>query len=417
MPADTLETTLAAELARVPLVDPHSHIDPHSPASKSLADVLGYHYYTELAHSAGVPAADVAVDTPPRDKVRAVLGALERFDNTAQAAWLTDICRRFLGFTGERVTAADADSLFDAAETTFARPGWADEVFRASNLERVFLTNEFDEPLEGFDTRVYVPCLRTDAIVFQLADPAVRARLTKATGVDAGDSRSLRDALGKLFAHFVRHGAKACAISLPPDFSPTPVTDADLDRALLACDAATIARGVFWRLAELCDAHRLPFDLMIGVNRRVYEAGVFQGQDLFDRRTSLIQYKALFNAFPRVVFPVSVLTSGQNQELVAYSWVFPNVRPFGHWWYSNVPRYIRRDLAERLDAVPRTKLLGYYSDAYKLEFVAPKYAMYVRELSDVLAADFVRPGRLTETQAVELGTQLLRGNVLDTFGS
>ena len=38
-------------------------------------------------------------------------------------------------------------------------------------------------------------------------------------------------------------------------------------------------------LAELCSDYGLPFDLMIGVNRRVYEQGVFQGQDLFDQRT------------------------------------------------------------------------------------------------------------------------------------
>ena len=63
-------------------------------------------------------------------------------------------------------------------------------------------------------------------------------------------------------------------------------------------------------IAESCREFRLPFDLMIGVNRRVYAKGVYQGQDLFDQRTSLIQYKELFNAFPDVTFPVSVLTSG-----------------------------------------------------------------------------------------------------------
>ena len=103
-----------------------------------------------------------------------------------------------------------------------------------------------------------------------------------------------------------------------------------------------LAPGVFWMLAEHCREFRLPFDLMIGVNRRVYAKGVYQGQDLFDQRTSLIQYGELFNAFPEVTFPISVLTSGQNQELVAYSWIFPNVVPNGHWWYSNIPAYIRR---------------------------------------------------------------------------
>ena len=35
--------------------------------------------------------------------------------------------------------------------------------------------------------------------------------------------------------------------------------------------------NVFWTLAEMCHEHRLPFDLMIGVNRAVYPGGVFQG--------------------------------------------------------------------------------------------------------------------------------------------
>jgi glucuronate isomerase len=168
-------------------------------------------------------------------------------------------------------------------------------------------------------------------------------------------------------------------------------------------------------LAEYCREFGLPFDLMIGVNRQVYAKGVYQGQDLFDRRTSLIQYRELFNAFPEVTFPISVLTSGQNQELVSYSWIFPNVVTLGHWWYSNIPTYVRRDLTERLQAVPKTKQVGYYSDAYKLEFVLPKYSMYRRILAEGLADEFVRPGRLSETEAVALGTRLLRDNVRDIF--
>ena len=54
MSSDTLAHDLTAALDAVPLIDPHSHIDPLAPVSKSLDDILGYHYYTELAHSAGM---------------------------------------------------------------------------------------------------------------------------------------------------------------------------------------------------------------------------------------------------------------------------------------------------------------------------------------------------------------------------
>jgi glucuronate isomerase len=394
---DALVRDLFTEICRIPLIDPHSHINPHRAAARTLDDILGYHYYTELAHSAGMDQAPLGPNVEPRERVRAILAHMERFDNTAQYAWFLEIARTFLGFQGDQVSATDADALWDAAERLMSQPDWENEVLRRSNIEKVFLTNDFDDPLEGFDSNRYVPCLRTDDLVFHLDKPEVRARLAKATGVEVGDATSLRNALGKLFEHFARRGVKACAISLPPDFNPRPGPNA------------------FWMLAELCRDFKLPFDLMIGVNRRVYKNGVYQGQDLFDQRTSLIPYAELFNAFPEVTFCISVLSSGQNQELASYAWIFPNVVTSGHWWYSNIPAYIEGDLRARLQAVPKTKQIGYYSDMYKLEFGLPKFNMYRRLLARVLADDFVRPGVLSETRAVELARCLLRENVQRIF--
>jgi glucuronate isomerase len=411
MPYDPLESTLFQEICAIPLIDPHSHINPHRAASHSLDNILGYHYYTELAHSAGMGQGPLAAGTEPRERVRAILGHMDRLDNTAQYSWFVEIARTFFGFQGDRVQASDCDRLWEAADRQMRRPDWEAQVLQQSNVEKVFLTNDFDDPLEGFDTERYVPCLRTDDLVFRLQDAEVGARLAKATGIGVGDAPGLRRALTGLFQHFTGRGAKACAISLPPNFTPRPVGDVKIHSA----DPEVLARHVFWTLAELCREFRLPFDLMIGVNRRVYEAGVYQGQDLFDQRTSLLQYKELFNAFPEVTFCVSVLSSGQNQELASYSWIFPNVVTNGHWWYSNIPAYVEQDCRARLQAVPKTKQIGYYSDAYKLEFILPKYNMYRRILARTLARDFVRERGWSESQALDLARLLLRDNVRRIF--
>jgi glucuronate isomerase len=423
MLTDRLTRDLYSALCQIPLIDPHSHINPHRAASRSLDDILGYHYYTELAHSAGLSQDAIGAEVSPRERVRALLGHLGRLDNTAQYGWFLEIARTFLDFQGERLSADDCDALFDKAEKLMAQPDWEEQVLRKSNVEKIFLTNDFDDPLEGFDTAQYVPCLRTDDLVFHLDKPAVRERLARATGIEVGDVPQLRQALGVLFQRFTARGAKACAISLPPDFAPTQIGDEDLATALEMVlrgddDPAggdVAAWGVFWILAELCRDFKLPFELMIGVNRRVYRQGVYQGQDLFDQRTSLLQYAELFNAFPEVTFPISVLTSAQNQELVSYSWIFPNVVTNGHWWYSNIPAYIEHDARARLQAVPKTKQIGYYSDAYKLEFILPKYNMYRGILARILADDFVRPGIYTETQAIALARLLLRENTRNIF--
>jgi glucuronate isomerase len=420
MLADHLARELYEEIVRIPLIDPHTHINPHRPAARTLDDILGYHYYTELAHSAGMDKAPLDPAVGPRERVRALLAHMDRFDNTVQYSWFLEIARTYLGFQGKRLGPDDADPLYDAAERLMAQPGWEEQVLRRSNLEKVFLTNDFDDPLEGFDTSRYVPCLRTDDLVFHLHKPEVRQRLARATGVEVGDPAGLRRALAGLFTHFTRHGAKACAISLPPDFTPQPVAEQEMTHVLSWRDEdtehqATRARGVFWLLAEHCREFGLPFDLMVGVNRRVYRQGVYQGQDLFDQRTSLIQYAELFNAFPEVTFCVSVLSGGQNQELASYSWIFPNVVTSGHWWYSNVPAYVEADTRARLQAVPKTKQIGYYSDMYKLEFALPKYNMYRRALARVLADDFVRPGVTGEAGALDLARHLLRDNVRRIF--
>src|SRR6478736_10100602 len=124
MPADQLVQNLESALSRIPLIDPHSHIDPLAPVSKSLDDILGYHYYTELAHSAGMSQEPLRREVSPRDRVQAILGHMGRFDNTVQYAWFVEIAREFLGFSGDNVTVAQADALFDAGQKAFAQPDW-----------------------------------------------------------------------------------------------------------------------------------------------------------------------------------------------------------------------------------------------------------------------------------------------------
>jgi glucuronate isomerase len=422
---DPLARELQDEMARWPIFDPHSHIDAHRPAARNLDEVLGYHYYTELAHSAGMPADLVAPSLDPRERARNLAGYLDRIDNTVQHSWLMEIVRTFHGFADDRITPETIDALYDKAERDADAVAWDHEVWDRSKLEAVFLTNDFDDPLEGFDTRRYVPCLRTDDLVLKLDQPSTIARLQNSTGIEVVDYASLRQAIGATFERFVKKGARACAISLPPDFAPhrstpkravTPIRRALHQLDIRPDEHDEVRRVVFWTIAEFCDEFKLPFDLMIGPIRNVYPAGVAGGRDLFDRRVSLYEYRELFNHFAGVTFPVSTLAPDAGAELVAYSWIFPNVVPTGHWWYSNIPTYIASDLKARLQAVPKVKQIGYYSDAYKLEFVLPKFNMYRKILAEVLAEDAIRGQGWTLDRALEVARHVLLENPRRIFG-
>jgi glucuronate isomerase len=423
----SLQQRLYDELSQLVLIDPHTHINPHSPASKTLADILGYHYYTELAHSAGMPREHIEEPgISPKEKVGRIAQGLGHIDNTAQLSWLLELSRALFGFEADRIDGSNWEALYDVSLAKMNQPDWEQQVLTTSKLEAVFLTNDFDDDLAGFDTTRYVPCLRTDELVFHFAKPTVRERLDKCSSVNVQSLGDLKKAITQRFQHFKSKGVRACAISLPPFFTPTEISDATAEAALTrvmqsnehasADDRATLGYWIFWQLAKNCVQFALPFDLMIGVNRAVYPSGVYQGQDLYDSRVSLIQYRELFNAFPQVTFPISVLASVTNQELVSYSWIFPNVVTNGHWWYSNTPSFITRDLTARLEAIPRNKQIGYYSDMYKLEFALPKFNMFKRCLAGVLAEQFVVAQKWSESRAIALGNQVLRGNVETIFG-
>ena len=148
--------------------------------------------------------------------------------------------------------------------------------------------------LTGFDTKKYIPCLRTDDLVFTPRElDGRRSDSPRPPGSQPSSAATIRDGIGKLFSHFKAHGVRACAISLPPDFSPSAVNAGPgLDGALAkvlggqgcADSRRMVSQFVFWTIAQFCAEFKLPFDLMIGVNRKVYPQGVYQGQDLFDHR-------------------------------------------------------------------------------------------------------------------------------------
>lgn len=417
-PYDPAAGELFDEMSRWPIYDPHSHIDPHRPAARHLDEILGYHYYTELAHSAGMPAELVSSELSADQRVANLATWLDRIDNTVQYSWLTEIARTFHDFPNP-ITPESIGDLATRAYKPAQGSAWDDSVWKATNLEAVFLTNDFDDPLTGWDTTKFIPCLRTDDLVLKLHEPRTLERLRQTTNLEVEDLAGLRNAVGVLFDRFVKAGARACAISLPPDFVPneanpklavTPIRRALHGLDLRPDEHAEIRRTVFWMLAEFCADYRLPFDLMIGPVRDIYPAGVSGGRDLFDRRVSLRDYRELFNHFSGVTFPVSTLSPDAGAELVAYSWIFPNVVPMGHWWYSNVPTFIRNDLEARLQAVPKTKQVGYYSDAYKLEFILPKFNTFRKTLAEVLADDAIRGRGWTVDQALKLAHMVLIDN-------
>ena len=130
----------------------------------------------------GCPPKSVSPELDPSTRVPNLVEYLDRIDSTVQYSWLLEIARTFHRFPHDRITPENMGELLDRADHRHDGAAWDREVWKASRLEAVFLTNEFDDPLEGWDTAAYVPCLRTDDLVLKLHEPRTIDRLRTAVG-------------------------------------------------------------------------------------------------------------------------------------------------------------------------------------------------------------------------------------------
>lgn len=385
---------LYAEISSLPIIDVHTHVQWKAGAAANIGQLLSYHYYTELTNSAEFEESGLPYDDP-YELMRRIYPKLANIRNTVQYDWLMYISREYLGIDSFAwQVSGNWQMIFRASEEIMGRPEWTNELIERADIVRVFLTNQYDEDLEGLDPTLYTPCLRVEPFVLWMDRPSERAGLERFMGKPLRTTTDLDSVIAKTFDKFMRHGMGYAAMSIPSGFQTRHVAEEDAQRLLdraIAGDAWQAADREAWgayamnRLSEACRRYRRPFHLMIGVSRGVYEHGVPSGQDLFDSVNSMSGYDYLFNTYWDVSFPTAVLSDTSGLELAAASWIRHNVFPSGHWWYSNQPTEIAREIRRRLDTVPSNKPIGYFSDAYYLEFILPKFRMYQFELAVALA--------------------------------
>ncbi len=435
-----MQSTVIAELFKqidaLPIVDIHTHIDWKQPTARNIGDILSYHYYTELTHSAEAQPGESPEERfpfgDPEQLTRAIWNKLPLIGNTVQYDWLMTISREYLGLPASAWRASDRwQGVFRRSVEVMDRPEWSAQLLQQSHIRRVMLTNRYDEDLDGLDEALFSPCLRTESFLHGIHDPAEREQMAAFLGRPLQQVADVVAVIDKAAALFCDHGMAYAALSTPVNMRTFFVAEEEaqqlFDRIKEGAALDSEGRDTWnaYALARVCDAcrrHAKPFHLMVGVNRDTYAHGVPSGMDLFDSLNSLSGFDYLFNAYPDVLFPTSVLADTTGLELTAAAWIRHNVFPSGHWWYSNQPTDIARELRRRLDVVPRNKLIGYYSDAYYLEFVLPKFRMYKFELAAALAERMERsrihPNMETMTldEVLELAQEMLITNPLRILG-
>ena len=124
---------------------------------------------------------------------------------------------------------------------------------------------------------------------------------------------------------------------------------------------------------------RIVFQFSIGAEPLPFETG-----SRLSQRT-IGQVAEMVARHPGLRFQCFVASRHANQSLCTLARELPNFSLAGYWWHNFFPHIIRQIMAERLDMLPVNKQVGFFSDAYCVEWVYGKVLLVRKQLARVLA--------------------------------
>jgi hypothetical protein len=186
------------------------------------------------------------------------------------------------------------------------------------------------------------------------------------------------------------------------------VSDADMSAALARRQTAgpterdTYASYINEAYLTALEAHadKLVFQFSFGAEPLPFETASRLSQ------RSIAQIAEIIGRHPRLRFQCFLSNRQANQSLCTLVRELPNLSLAGYWWHNFFPSAIRQDMAERMDMLPANRQVGFFSDAYCVEWTYGKAVLVRKQLACVLA-DAIEQGRFTLDDAIDFAKSIL----------
>lgn len=364
---------LYAQIAGLPLVCPHGHVDPRVFADPDYrfgtpADLLIIpdHYVFRMLYSQGIALEDLGI--PPRDGApyetdhrrvwQTFADHFYLFRGTPTGMWLAHELYDVFGVR-EKLTSESAQRIYDRIEECLAAPEFRPRaLYDRFNIEVLCTTDPATSDLahhraireSGWHGRI-LPTFRPDAVV-NLDTPTWRAeidQLSEVTGIDVTNYRRFVQALEQQRAAFKAMGATATdhAALTPQTLElSAAAAEAIFARALRgeasAEDAATFTAHMLMEMARMSVEDGLVMQLHPGSlrshNRPLAERfGSDMGADIPLPTEYVRALRPLLNRygnarnFTLILFTLDETTF--SRELAPLAGHYPAVRLGPPWWF------------------------------------------------------------------------------------
>lgn len=424
---------LESALATVPVLDIHTHLVGGRLGARGLHDVLLYHMVISDLYSAGCPSGARLTQYPgwpdeaeAQRRIEEALPFLPQIQNTS-SWWGVRIILKDLYQWREPITRDNWRRLDTIIRERADDRSWHHSVLDRLNIRRTGTEiarrgrGEDDARLQyalewGFFTRCQWG--EFDTALYELErcwgrTPESPSPIGAVGGRPKPDRtiRSLADVHAAV-KHYVDAIPYAQVLSmathLSTDIDYRLVTDSEMEAALARREmAGERERDIYASyvhelfLSELeKHADRIVFQFSFGAEPLPFETG-----SRLNQRT-LSQLAEGIARHPRLRFQCFLSSRHANQSLCTLARELPNFSLAGYWWHNFFPETMRQVMAERLDMLPANQQVGFFSDAYCVEWSYAKLIIARKQLARVLA-EKVSQGQYSDTDALEIARRIL----------
>ena len=426
-----IQSALQEGLEAIQLFDVHTHLDAAHLSARGLHDVLLYHMLVSDLASAGCPSRERLSAEPDEAEVEArlveAIPYLKYVQNTS-IFWGAKIILRDLYGWNEPVTLENwkrLDAIIRGRSAQSTRP---EEILQKAGVRRACTElwrrreGQHDKLLQyslewAFFTRSQwgvndIPLYELERACNQ-PSPASPLPVTLGSG-RAQLMRTIRtlDDVHTAVRHYVERIPYAEIIStaqhISTDINYRIMNDDEMKAALVHRECASPAdRDVYASyilelfLTELEQhASEIVYQFSIGAEPLPFETGSKLRQE------TIFELAAIIAKHPGLRFQAFLSNEHTNQSLCTLARELPNLSLAGYWWHNFFPGAIRKVISDRLDMLAANQQVGFFSDAYCLDWTYAKAVLVRKQWADVLAQK-VEQGQFSISEALSVARQIL----------
>lgn len=423
---------LLERLEATPMLDAHTHLTDGRLAARGLHDILLYHMVVSDLYAAGCPSGARLTEYPgwpsveeAHARLREAIPYLPYIQNTSCFWGVRTILHDLYGWD-EPITADNWQRLDGMVRERSDDRAWQREIIGRANISR--LTTELARRQSGADDDIlhysmeWAFFTRTqrgecDTALYELErcwGKAPGSPIPHAAGHRPPTDRVIRtlDDVHAAMDHFVGQLAASPVLSIATHISTDIVFRQISDREMSAALAVRDKAGPAERDIYASYIHEAFLTALAERAPQIVFQFSFAAEPLPHETASLVPQRSIAHLaeiaarHPKVRFLCFVSSRHANQSLCTLCRELPNFAMAGYWWHNFFPGAIRQVMEERLDMLPTNKQVGFFSDAYSIEWTYAKARIVRAQLAQVLAQK-IRQGQYTSDLAIAVARGIL----------